>query len=73
MSLCLRRLAERAGEAPDRQSSPHNNPSLRRTDNIFKQLDERSLTEAEERIIQQRVRVVFCAVGLLLVSAVCTR
>jgi hypothetical protein len=26
-----------------------------RTENIFKQLDERSLTEEEERIIQQRV------------------
>ena len=28
---------------------------IRRTDNIFKQLDERSLTAEEERIIQQRV------------------
>jgi hypothetical protein len=28
---------------------------LYRTENIFKQLDERSLTEEEERIIQQRV------------------
>jgi hypothetical protein len=27
-----------------------------RTENIFKQLDERSLTEDEENIIQQRVR-----------------
>ena len=28
----------------------------RRADNIFKQLDERQLTESEEKIIQQRVR-----------------
>lgn len=31
-----------------------------RTDNIFKQLDERSLTEDEEKIIQQRVSVPVC-------------
>jgi hypothetical protein len=30
--------------------------TCRRTDNLFKQLDERALTEEEERIIQQRVR-----------------
>jgi uncharacterized protein with von Willebrand factor type A (vWA) domain len=36
------------------------NNTSRRTDNIFKQLDERSLTEAEERIIQQRVRCCVC-------------
>jgi hypothetical protein len=35
---------------------------LHRTENIFKQLDERSLTEDEERIIQQRVRA--CAAGV---------
>jgi hypothetical protein len=31
-----------------------------RTENIFKQLDERSLTEDEEKIIQQRVSVPVC-------------
>lgn len=33
----------------------------RRTENIFKQLDERSLTEEEELIIQQRVCTVRCS------------
>lgn len=44
---------------------------LRRTDNIFKQLDERSLTEDEEKIIQQRVRAMtqMPDVGRLVVDA----